>query len=72
MVDKIDPGSVAALAKLREGDVIVAIDGMDTPNPLTLVQVLKAHSPGDTIHITYIRNSNQYHAQAVLTGGAKK
>jgi S1-C subfamily serine protease len=55
MIDKIEPGSVAWQAKLAEGDVIVSVDGMDTPNWPTLVRVLKAHAPGDNVDITCIR-----------------
>ncbi len=72
MVEKLDPGSVASQAKLREGDVIVAVDGMDTPNPLTLVQVLKAHAAGDSIDITCMRAGKPVHAQAVLTSDGRK
>ena len=72
MIEQINPGSVAWQARLREGDVIVAVDGMDTPNPLTLVQVLKAHGPGDNIDITFMRAGKAIHAQTVLTADAKK
>ena len=68
MVDKITPGSVASLAKLREGDIIVAVDGMDTPNPPTLVQVLMAHAPGDSLDVTFMRSGKALHAKALVPG----
>lgn len=68
MVDKITPGSVAWLAKLRESDIIVAVDGMITPNAPTLVEVLKAHVPGDTLDVTFMRSGKPMHSKAVLPG----
>ena len=72
LVKDINPGGVVWQARLRDNDVIVAVDGMDTPNPLTLVQVLKAHAPGDSIDITCMRAGKAVHAQAVLTPDTKK
>jgi len=75
-IDKIEPGSVFARAqildrpgdRLRESDVVVNVDGMETPNPPTLVEVLKAHNPGDVIDITCMRNRKTLHARATLGG----
>ena len=44
----IDPTSPAWKA-LQIGDVITAIDGVATPNPVALVSVLHTHHPGETI-----------------------
>lgn len=71
MVDKLTPDSVMWLAKLHVGDVIVAVDGMDTPNPLTLVEVLKAHGPGENIDITFMRGGKAIHSQATLNADKK-
>ena len=59
-------GSAAASAKLLPGDVIVAVDGMDTHSWPALVRILKAHNPGDTIEITYQRGTVTTRTQTVL------
>ena len=48
--------------------MIVAVDGLDTHSWLALVQVLRAHKPGDTIEITYLRGTQTGRAQTVLKG----
>ena len=70
-LDEVAPGSVAAAAKLQAGDVILAVDGMDTHSWEALVQVLKAHQPGDTVEITYMRGTVSGRVQTVLTAGGK-
>jgi putative serine protease PepD len=70
-LDEVVPGSIAAAAKLLAGDVIVAVDGMDTHSWAALVQILKAHKPGDTVEITYQRGTVTSRAQTVLPAGGK-
>jgi S1-C subfamily serine protease len=70
-LDEVVPGSLAAGAKLQPGDVIVAVDGMDTHSCAALVQVLRAHKPGDMIEITYVRGTATGRAQTVLTASGK-
>jgi S1-C subfamily serine protease len=70
-LDDVVPGSLAAGAKLQPGDVIVAVDGMDTHSCAALVQVLRAHKPGDMIEITYVRGTATGRAQTVLTASGK-
>lgn len=67
-IEKVESGSVAELAKLKVDDVILVVDGMDTPNWPTLVKVLKAHKPGSQIDITCLRDGRRFEAQAVLPG----
>jgi len=70
-IEAVVPGSIAAAAKLQAGDVIVAVDGMDTHSWLALVQVLQAHKPGDAVEITYVRGAVTSRVQTVVTAGAK-
>lgn len=65
-IEDVLPNSVAEQAKLQTGDVIVAVNGMDTHSWPALVRVLKAHHPGDTVDITYQRGTTTHRAQAVL------
>jgi S1-C subfamily serine protease len=52
LVTKIYANSGAAKARLRKGDVIVAIDGTPTPTLDALAQVLAQHKPGSTVKVT--------------------
>ncbi len=50
-VTGVDEGSPAALAGIREGDVITAIDGIPTPYLENLSSELAAKKPGDTVTV---------------------
>ncbi|MCY3017988.1 MAG: S1C family serine protease, partial [Planctomycetota bacterium] len=65
-LEAIQPGSVAAAAKLQAGDIVAAVDGMDTHSWQALVRVLKVHKPGDMIEITYQRAGVTNRVQTVL------
>jgi S1-C subfamily serine protease len=71
-IEDLLPNSVAEQAKLQVGDVVVAVNGMDTHSWPALVRVLKAHLPGDMVEITYQRGAVTHRAQAILNDPAKK
>ena len=66
-LEEVIPLSAADNARLQAGDVIVAVDGMDTHSWPALVRILKAHKSGDSIEITYQRGSVTTRTQTVLT-----
>ena len=66
-LEEVIPSSAAANARLQPGDVIIAVDGMDTHSWPALVRVLKAHKAGDNIEITYQRGSVTTRTQTILT-----
>jgi S1-C subfamily serine protease len=51
LVTKVYPGTGAAKAGLRTGDVIVSVDGTPTPTLDSLAQVLARHKPGDQVKV---------------------
>jgi len=65
-LEEVLTGSAASDARLVPGDVIIAVDGMDTHSWPALVRVLKAHKPGDTIEITYQRGTVTARTSTVL------
>ena len=48
----VGPGSTAAAAGLQEGDVIVAVDGVDVANSTEFVVALRSNAPGDVVELT--------------------
>jgi putative serine protease PepD len=65
-LEQVVPNSPAAGANLQSGDIILAVDGMDTFTWPALVHVLKAHQPGDTIEIAFQRGTVTNKAKTVL------
>ncbi len=56
LVSTVEPKSPAALADVREGDIIVALDGLPTPRVDTLHKQLTADRIGTQAKLTVLRN----------------
>jgi putative serine protease PepD len=50
------PGTPAAKAGLRSGDVVVKLDGKTIQGADDISSVIDAKKPGDTMKVTYVRN----------------
>ncbi len=57
----------AARAGLKEGTIILSIDGQPTNSRSQFEEELSYHSPGDKIDVTYLENGNQKSATVTLT-----
>jgi M6 family metalloprotease-like protein len=55
-VDQVDPGSPAAVAGLKAGDVVLKIDDKAVTTRAALREVLGQKNPGDTVALTYKRD----------------
>jgi putative serine protease PepD len=55
----VPPGSPAAQAGLRKGDVVVAVDGTSVDDGIGLIVAIRAHQPGDTVTLTVRRGGQQ-------------
>lgn len=66
--------SAAMEAGLKEGDVIVAIDGHSTESSAQLQEQISRYRPGDAITVTYIRDNKRHTVNATLynTQGSTK
>jgi S1-C subfamily serine protease len=53
-------------AKLREGDVITAIDKVNVANVAELQEQVNRHRPGDKVEVTYIRKGEEQKVTATL------
>ncbi len=58
-VGKVEDRSAAMEAGIKEGDVIVAIDGNATTNTAQLQEVIAKHRPGDKAKVTYYRDNKK-------------
>lgn len=73
LIDSVDSGSAAAIAGLRSGDVIVAVDGQAVHSTAELRTRLYGDPPGTTLTVAFERSSTTNTAIVVLaptTNGA--
>jgi S1-C subfamily serine protease len=55
LVGDVQPGTPAAEAGLRAGDLVVAAGGRSVRSPQDLIAILGGKSPGDRIDLTILR-----------------
>jgi S1-C subfamily serine protease len=60
------PGTGAARAGLREGDVIVRLAGTSVAGLEDLRTVIRARQPGDTVSVLYLRDGEPHTTSATL------
>jgi 2-alkenal reductase len=58
-VDGVEPNSPAAQAGIQDGDIIVAVDGTEIGEEMSLTDVLFTHKPGDTVQVTVTRDGGE-------------
>ena len=59
-------GSPAAIAGLREGDVLVSFGGKETGDLYAFTYALQEHAPGDRVEVVVVRNGERVTMEAVL------
>ncbi|MGK7313355.1 MAG: M28 family peptidase [Candidatus Longimicrobiales bacterium M2_2A_002] len=59
-------GSPADQAGLQQGDIIVALGGMEVADLYGLTDALRAHEPGDTVVIEWLRDGEEMSAETTL------
>ena len=65
-VVRVEDGGPAATAGIETGDVIVSVDGHDTPSLQALAAVLADLSIGQTVPVTVLRDGDQQDLQVTL------
>ncbi len=65
-VGEIDPESPASLAKLKEGDIILAIDGKEVASPDVLGAEVRKRKPGQTVTLKVERDGKPQEAKVKL------
>jgi S1-C subfamily serine protease len=62
----VTPGGPAALAGLRSGDVVTAVNGEEVSAKSALADLLAQYSPGDTVALTVLRAGKEVRADVML------
>ncbi len=65
-VFKVNGKSAAEEAGMRQGDVIIGIDGQKIKNKAELLEQVGRHTPGEIVHIEYIRKGQRSIADITL------
>lgn len=65
-ITKVYPATGAEAAGLKEGDVILSVDGRPTPDAAALGLAIRAHDVGDTLTFRWRRGGTETEAKAVL------
>lgn len=65
-VGSVEDRSAAMEAGLKEGDVIIKINGIATHNTAQLQEQINKYRPGDKITVTYIRDNKEHTANVTL------
>jgi S1-C subfamily serine protease len=60
-------GSPADLAGLRGGDIIVGFGDLEIVDLYALTDALRAHRPGDTVRVEWLRDGERMSGEATLT-----
>src|SRR2546423_13915595 len=58
-VHQVVPGSPAAKAGLKKGDVITRVEGREMDHPDTLLNVLAKHKPGEELTFHVLRDGQE-------------
>ncbi|MEO7314575.1 MAG: PDZ domain-containing protein [Ginsengibacter sp.] len=66
IITGIQEGGAAALAGLKEGDIIQSIDGVQLQSSSEFSERIARHKPGDMVKLTYLRNGNPAIASVTL------
>jgi Peptidase family M28/PDZ domain len=65
-VGRVTPGAAADKAGLKEGDIIVALDGESADTLADYSALLRAHAPGDEVVLSVLRGADKMDLSIVL------
>lgn len=65
-VEGVSANSAAEQAGIRQGDVIIAIDGNKVRNTSELIEIVGRKRPGDKINVRFYRNGRERDTEATL------
>src|SRR5262249_55998879 len=65
-VQKVSGDGPAERAGMKDGDIIVAVDGKSVDTTETLIQMISAHRPGDTVGLGVLRDGRNVNLKVKL------
>jgi putative serine protease PepD len=65
------PGSPAAVAGIRPGDVITQVAGQRVDDPVGLTAAVRSQAPGETVPVTLVRDGKTITVHATLAGSTQ-
>jgi putative serine protease PepD len=65
-INNVQPGSPAADAGLRSGDVVTKVGDVTVEDAADLIRAVRSHEPGDEVTITYTRDGRSSDVQVEL------
>lgn len=68
-VGGVEDGSAAQEAGIQEGDVIVSVNGHDTPNFALLQEAVAKCSPGDVVNVDFYRDGSKMQKKVKMRNG---
>jgi putative serine protease PepD len=66
LIAGVRPGTPAAKAGLKKGDVVTSLGGHQISSPDELASIINSYKPGDSVKITYERGGDSHTAQVKL------
>jgi putative serine protease PepD len=66
IVVDVTAGSPADKAGLQEGDRITSVDSAPVRDQIELGARVRSHQPGDTVHVTFVRDGQEQTVEVVL------
>ncbi len=66
IITDVEPGSPAADARIRVGDLVVAVEGTAVEGSTGLVAAIRDRAPGDRIEIVVVRNTKEISLSVTL------
>ena len=64
-IDEVPPGTPAARADLRAGDVVIGLDGYPVGSFLEMVKLIGTKQPGDVIKLDVLRGADENEMEAL-------
>jgi putative serine protease PepD len=65
-IAEVKPGTPAAKAGLKAGDVVTAVDGTSIASGDDLTRAIDSHKPGDTLTLKYSRGGSEHSVDVTL------
>lgn len=65
-VQELSEDGAALAAGVKEGDVIIAVDDMETKTSSALLEAIGRHRPGEKVNLTVLRNGKERNIDVVL------